>query len=476
MSANAVAALAEAVHAAGGPDGVLAELCAYVVVNNDGDVEGEWRTVFAGEHRSVAVAAGAADLDAASKADPTWRALARRCVYAAAQLGTPTLASLLTAGRVAGRLASGDIADLPTAHDPVTEMIDAFVTGAPSAGGAATPTVAPSPFESGGAAPGGDEAVPVALASPAPAATVPADEPPPTLEELLAQLDELVGLEDVKLEVRSQAQLLRVAGLRREAGLRTNGITRHLVFVGNPGTGKTTVARLVAELYAATGVLPTGHLVEVDRSELVAGYVGQTAIKTAQVIDSAVGGVLFVDEAYGLTDDHFGSEAVDTLVKGMEDHREDLVVIVAGYPGPMAEFISVNPGLRSRFRRTITFDDYSIDELEEIFDQMVAAADYSPSDDCRRMLRTLAAVEQGSEGFGNARWVRTRLEAAMVNAAWRLRDVEAPTVEQLRQLEADDLIQRHDDDVIPPDDLVPAGPNGQLTSLSSGTDATSETT
>ena len=266
-----------------------------------------------------------------------------------------------------------------------------------------------------------------------------AKEPAPTLEELLAQLDDLVGLEEVKREVRGQAQLLRVAGLRRDAGLATTGITRHLVFVGNPGTGKTTVARLVANIYAATAVLPSGHLVEVDRSELVAGYVGQTAIQTAQVIDSAVGGVLFVDEAYALADDQFGSEAVDTLVKGMEDHREDLVVIVAGYPEPMEEFISLNPGLRSRFRKTITFADYSIDELGQIFDQMVEDADYSPSDDCRERLRALAVAEMGAEGFGNARWVRSRLEAAMVNAAWRLRDVTAPSVDQLRRLEAEDL-------------------------------------
>jgi hypothetical protein len=172
----------------------------------------------------------------------------------------------------------------------------------------------------------------------------------------------------------------------------------------------------------------------------VAGYVGQTAIKTAQVIDSAVGGVLFIDEAYALADDDFGSEAVETLVKGMEDHREDLVVIVAGYPAPMEQFVAVNPGLRSRFRKTITFADYSIDELVEIFDRMATKADYSPTEACRDRLRELALVEEKDEGFGNARWVRGRLETAMVNAAWRLREVDEPSLEQLRHLEPTDLV------------------------------------
>jgi hypothetical protein len=158
------------------------------------------------------------------------------------------------------------------------------------------------------------------------------------------------------------------------------------------------------------------------------------------VIDSAVGGVLFIDEAYALADDDFGSEAIETLVKGMEDHREDLVVIVAGYPVPMEQFVSVNPGLRSRFRKTITFADYSLDELVAIFDRMAAKADYTPTEECRARLRELAAADEKAEGFGNARWARSKLETAMVNAAWRLRDVESPTLDQLRHLEADDLV------------------------------------
>jgi adenylate kinase family enzyme len=441
VTSNAVAALAEAVAAAGGPSPALAELCAAVAVANDGGAEDQWHQVFPDETRSLAVAAAMADLVTASRADAAWRRLARPCVYAAAQLGSPTLASLLSAGRVAGRLSAGD-APVGGA-EPLTDVLDdlARVTdrlgaleSAPLDAGSLSVTTGPV----GTGVPGTSPATTgEGAGEPTPA------EPARSLDELLAELDELVGLAEVKAEVHAQAQLLRVAGLRRDAGLRTADITRHLVFVGNPGTGKTTVARLVAEVYRATGVLPKGHLVEVDRSELVAGYVGQTAIKTAQVIDSAVGGVLFIDEAYALADDDFGSEAVETLVKGMEDHREDLVVIVAGYPAPMEQFVAVNPGLRSRFRKTITFADYSTDELVAIFDQMAAKADYTPSEECRGRLFDLALVEEKDEGFGNARWVRGRLETAMVNAAWRLRDVASPTVEQLRRLEAADLTDRH---------------------------------
>jgi cell division septation protein DedD len=271
-------------------------------------------------------------------------------------------------------------------------------------------------------------------------------EPPPkTLDELLAELDGLVGLEAIKTEIHHQTQVLRVQGLRAAAGLKIPDMTRHLVFVGNPGTGKTTVARLVAGIYRAIGVLPKGHLVECDRSELVAGYVGQTAIKTAEVIDSAVGGCLFIDEAYGLAHDDFGHEAIDTLVKGMEDHRDELLVIVAGYPEPMQRFISSNPGLESRFRLTMNFEDYTDDELVEIFSRIAAASDFSPQEATVTRLRDILAETPRGEGFGNGRFVRTMFESAVVRQAWRLRDIPAPDVEQLRDLTPDDLAETPED-------------------------------
>jgi hypothetical protein len=284
--------------------------------------------------------------------------------------------------------------------------------------------------------------------APAPGATpaVPEPEEPPqkSLEELLAELDELTGLDSVKGEIRRQAQLLRVEKLRAQAGLRSATITRHLVFNGNPGTGKTTVARLVAGIYRALGLLSKGHLVEVDRSELVAGYLGQTATKTAEVVAGALGGVLFIDEAYSLAGDQYGTEAIDTLVKEMEDHRDDLVVIVAGYPGPMAGFIATNPGLSSRFRTTIGFDDYTDDELTQIFARLAEGADYAPAEATLARFRELLPPAPRGEGFGNGRFARNILEAAIGHQAWRLRDVAEPTVDQLRELLPEDLVDERE--------------------------------
>ena len=233
--------------------------------------------------------------------------------------------------------------------------------------------------------------------------------------------------------------MLRVEGLRKDAGLAAPTITRHMIFNGNPGTGKTTVARLVAGIYRALGLLSKGQLVEVDRSELVAGYLGQTAMKTADVVKSAEGGVLFIDEAYSLSGDQYGTEAIDTLVKEMEDKRDDLVVIVAGYPVPMAVFISQNPGLESRFRTTIDFVDYTDDELVQIFEVMAKAAEYDVDEPVLDRLRELLGAVQRGPTFGNARYVRNVLEAAIGRHAWRLREVEKPTVEELRKLTPDDL-------------------------------------
>jgi hypothetical protein len=285
----------------------------------------------------------------------------------------------------------------------------------------------------------GQQAGRQAAAQEKPAVAVEPEPPAKSLDELLAELDALTGLTAVKREVHRQAQLLRVEKLRKTAGLRSPAITRHLVFLGNPGTGKTTVARLVAGIYRALGLLSKGQLVEVDRSELVAGYLGQTATKTQEVVGKALGGVLFIDEAYSLAGDQYGDEAVDTLVKEMEDHRDDLVVVVAGYPAPMEGFLTSNPGLSSRFRTTISFADYTDDELVQILVKLATDADYAPAPAFLDRFREILATTSRGEGFGNGRFARNVLEAAIGRHAWRLRDVAEPTLEQLRELLPEDL-------------------------------------
>jgi len=271
-----------------------------------------------------------------------------------------------------------------------------------------------------------------------------APELPPArpLEELLNELDELVGLDAVKAEVKRVTDLLVVQRLREERGLPTHAQSRHLVFTGNPGTGKTTVARLLAEIYRTLEVIEIGHLVETDRSQLVAGYVGQTAERTAKVIEEALDGILLIDEAYALArggEKDFGREAIDTLVKMMEDHRDRMVVIAAGYPDEMATLIGANPGLSSRFPRTIHFPDYTNDELVAILELLTEDRHYELDEEARLAARTWFASVPRDRGFGNGRLARNLLEAAIALHASRLVAVEDPTDQQLLTLTANDV-------------------------------------
>jgi SpoVK/Ycf46/Vps4 family AAA+-type ATPase len=282
-----------------------------------------------------------------------------------------------------------------------------------------------------------------APATPDTTATVPELPPARPIEELLAELDALVGLEEVKADVRRLSSLLRIQQLRRERGMPTIETSHHLVFTGNPGTGKTTVARLLSQILRTLGVVSKGHLVETDRSHLVAGYVGQTAARTREVMESALGGTLLIDEAYALargSEQDFGREAIDTIVKFMEDHRDDLAVIAAGYPEEMATLIDANPGLKSRFTRTIHFPDYTTDELVAIFRSMGDANRYRLEDAAAIRLRALIDAEPRTRGFGNARFVRNVFESAIGHQAERLASVEHPTDDQLTTLTADDIV------------------------------------
>lgn len=262
------------------------------------------------------------------------------------------------------------------------------------------------------------------------------------LEEVLAELNQLIGLDEVKDEVQKIANRSQSDSKRRAAGLNVTSVTRHLVFSGNPGTGKTTVARLLGDIYRETGVLGRGHLVETSRTDLVAGFTGQTAIKTSDVVNRALGGVLFIDEAYSLSNgdqDAFGSEAIDTLVKLMEDNREQLVVVVAGYPKEMDEFMQSNSGLRSRFPKTINFADYSPADLVEVFLMMLKKDDLLATEEAKRAATRVIVQRAKDPGFGNARGVRILLEQVTDNQASRLAQISGPSRDQLMTIEEVDI-------------------------------------
>lgn len=259
----------------------------------------------------------------------------------------------------------------------------------------------------------------------------------------MEQLDELIGLDNIKEDVKELVSFVKVQKLRKDKGNKTVPVSLHLVFNGNPGTGKTTIARILAKLYKEIGILSKGQLVEVDRSGLVAGFVGQTATKTQEKIQEAMGGILFIDEAYTLAKDgnDFGQEAIDTILKAMEDNRDDFIVIVAGYTEPMEKFISSNPGLKSRFNKYINFHDYSVEELIRIFDMNCSKYGYLLSDETRECIDRIIGykVEHKDDNFANAREIRNLFEGIITNQATRVAEIEEPTDEQLNTIDKADM-------------------------------------
>lgn len=260
----------------------------------------------------------------------------------------------------------------------------------------------------------------------------------------LQQLDKLIGLESVKEEVNKLTNFIKVQNLRKQKGMNAITLSYHCVFTGNPGTGKTTVARIVAQIYHELGILKKGQLVETDRSGLVAEYVGQTAVKTNKIIDSALDGVLFIDEAYSLVQgggNDYGKEAIATLLKRMEDDRDRLIVILAGYDNEMKLFIDSNPGLQSRFNRYIHFSDYNAEELMAIFKLNLKKFDYELTNDAEQKIRHLFsyAVSHKDQNFGNGRYARNVLEKTLENQATRLATVSEITEQMLRTIEEHDI-------------------------------------
>lgn len=265
------------------------------------------------------------------------------------------------------------------------------------------------------------------------------------IKELMEELNSLVGLNEVKEEIQSLINLIKIRKLREKMKMPTMDMTYHMVFTGSPGTGKTTVARIVGKIYKELGILSDGKMIETDRSGLVAGYVGQTAIKVHEIVEEAMGGILFIDEAYSLVNPNvpndFGMEAVDTLVKLMEDHRDNLVIIVAGYTEEMKTFLKSNTGLISRFNKFIDFPDYSKEELVDIMEKMAEKTGLNIEKDAKK--KVMEVLDDMSdlqwENFGNARGIRNLFEKIVINQANRLVTIEEPTCEQLMTIVADDV-------------------------------------
>lgn len=325
--------------------------------------------------------------------------------------------------------------DGPTAEDCTSDESGVLTPPSPSLEPPAVLTATQSPGLLG--------AIPSQPAAAAATGIAPATAPARGSEEVLGELDSLVGLDSVKREVRALTDMIEVGRRRKEAGLKAASVRRHLVFTGSPGTGKTTVARLYGEILHSLGVLEHGHLVEVSRVDLVGEHIGSTAIRTQEAFDRARGGVLFIDEAYALSPEDsgrdFGKEAIDTLVKLMEDHREAVVVIVAGYTAEMERFLTVNPGVASRFSRTITFSDYEPDELLRIVEQQSEEQEYRLGDGtAEALVKYFTALPKGP-AFGNGRTARQTFESMVERHAGRVAQLPETSTDDLTLLYADDL-------------------------------------
>ena len=317
---------------------------------------------------------------------------------------------------------------------------------------------AKAPKEPGGTAPASSQEKPNAPEAPQAAGGTAGPQkeasPPEKLEDLQMELDSYIGLSAVKKEVRNLIDLVKIHQLREKNGLPVTELSLHMVFSGSPGTGKTTIARLMARIFHSLGILSKGQLVEVDRAGLVAGYVGQTALKTRKAVEKALGGVLFIDEAYALngsSGNDFGQEAIDTILKAMEDHRDDLVVIAAGYDDLMDRFIHSNPGLESRFNRFLHFEDYTPEELLAIFKMRCEKGCYELEEDAEGFVRDFLREEnRDPESFGNARGVRNVFERILVCQASRLAGQETVTREDLMRLTAADVEAARDGEHLDP--------------------------